>query len=131
MKMKKLLLTLMLAVVSSSAMAEWVEVEISADGNTAIYANPATLQKKDERVKMWTLLDHKIVQGDADFQYMSTKQQFEFECKEVQFRGLQLIGFTNNMGKGNVVFSGNIDDSWRPVSPDSKEEKSWKYACGK
>jgi len=46
--MKKLLLTLMLAIVSSSAMAEWVEVA-SRDEITTIYVDSSTIQKSGEK----------------------------------------------------------------------------------
>jgi len=43
--MKKLLLTLMLAVVSSSAIAEWIEVSSSDDLGITVYSDPAILIK--------------------------------------------------------------------------------------
>ena len=42
-KMKKILLTLLLFVVSNSAMAEWVYINKSID--TFYYTNPETIQK--------------------------------------------------------------------------------------
>jgi len=54
--MKKLLLFIMLAVVSSSAMAEWVEIgEFNEKTNTEafiFYADPDTIQKTGNIVKM-------------------------------------------------------------------------------
>ncbi len=48
--MKRLLLTLLLAVMSSSAMAEWVEVGVNDDGAT-VYANPDTIRRAGKRTK--------------------------------------------------------------------------------
>ena len=63
--MKKLLLTLMLAVVSSSAMAKWVKV--SEDKLVTAYADPTTIRKNGDKVKMWALwatrLRRKVVQS--------------------------------------------------------------------
>ena len=50
MKMKKLLLTLMLAVVSTSAMAEWVEV--GTTDSHLVYADPASIRKVGDIVKI-------------------------------------------------------------------------------
>ena len=129
--MKKLLLILMLAVVSSSAMAEWVAIGISEDKYITYYADLATLQKKGDRVKMWSLIDYKIVIREAGLQYMSTKQQQEYECKEVQVQTLHISAFSKNMGKGEVVFTGATEAKWEPISPDSHQKLMWKSACGK
>ena len=53
--MKKILLTLLLFVVSNSAMAEWVYINKSID--TFYYINPETIQKSGNTVKMWILGD--------------------------------------------------------------------------
>ena len=71
--MKKLLLTLMLSVVSSSAMAEWVAIGTSADGT--FYVDPATIRKSGNKVKMWRLIDFNSVQETAGEKYLSQKAQ--------------------------------------------------------
>jgi hypothetical protein len=48
--MRKLILILLLAVLSSSAMAEWIKV--GANDNSTIYADPATIRKEGNMVKM-------------------------------------------------------------------------------
>jgi hypothetical protein len=53
--MIKLLLILMLAVVSNSAMAGWVYINKSID--TFYYINPDTILKSGNTVKMWILGD--------------------------------------------------------------------------
>lgn len=53
--MRKTILMLLLAVVSSSAEAGWIAV---GDGeNMTTYADPTTIRKTGDRVKMWALLD--------------------------------------------------------------------------
>ena len=119
--MKKLLLTLMLIVISSSAMAEWVEagsyngydpIEITA------YADPASIRKVGDIVTMRIMIDYKPVEmvdgkqqkfvgGIAE----SEELQAQFDCKEAQ--------------------SQSISSEWAPVSPDSIDEGLWKLACGK
>jgi len=86
--MKKLLLTLMQVLISTSAMAKWVKVGSSADVDVGItlYADPATILKSGNMVKMLRLTDFKTVQGNAGKQYMSTKRQHEYDCKEEQHR---------------------------------------------
>ncbi len=84
--MKILLLTLMLAIVSSSAMAEWVEV--GSNKTVTIYAHPTTIRKTTvNKVKMWSLYDYNTAQEPAGSRpYMSMKFQDEYNCKEEQSR---------------------------------------------
>ena len=54
--MKRLLITLLLAVLSTSAMAEWVQVN---EGDTfSAYVDPTTIRKAVNKVKMWTMQDY-------------------------------------------------------------------------
>jgi len=124
MKMKKLLLTLMLAVVSSSVMAEWIYV-----GNNAYelgdkyvvhtaYANPASIQKVGNITKIRIFIDKRQVKKINYKKKSLPKPQaeiagwhVEFECKQKQSRWR--------------------DNGWILVSPDSIDDKLWKYACGK
>ncbi len=124
--MKKLLLTLVLVVMSSSAMAEWVEagsyngydpIEITA------YADPASIRKVGDIVTMRIMIEYKPVEivevvdgkqqkfvGGID---ESEELQAVFDCKEAQ--------------------SQSISSGWggAPISPDSIDEGLWKLACGK
>jgi len=80
--MKKLLLTLILAVVSSSAMAKWVEV--GSNERFIAYAESATIQKTDNIVRMWVLIDYKTAQTNASKPYMSKLGIRKYDCKEKQ-----------------------------------------------
>ncbi|MCH6585257.1 MAG: hypothetical protein IH810_05440, partial [Proteobacteria bacterium] len=60
--MHKVILMILLAVVSSSAMAEWVEVAESEAGTFIAYAESATIQKTDNIVNMWVLIDYNTTQ---------------------------------------------------------------------
>jgi hypothetical protein len=55
-KMRKYVLTLLLAVVSSSAIAEWVLIEV--DEKQKAYADPASIHKivKDDKSVMWSMI---------------------------------------------------------------------------
>jgi len=128
--MKKLLLTLMLAVVSSSAMAQWVG--IATTHGSIYYANPSTIRKSGNKVKVWTLIDFNSVQEDSGDKYLSSKSQEEYDCKEEQIRLLYFSWHSENMGKGEVVYTENkLAMVWRPVSPESVGRTMWKFACGK
>jgi len=128
--MKKLLLTLMLSIVSSSAMAEWVEVD--SNEKFIAYADPITIRKSGNKVKMWGLMDYNSVNEGAGYKYLSSKAQNEFDCKEEQRRTLYFSWHSENMGGGDVVYIGDEPTkNWSPVAPGSVGKNLWKFACGK
>ena len=127
--MHKVILMMMLAVMNNSAMAEWVKVE----GNefVASYADPATISKAGNKVKMLALVDFKTVIRSGGEPHMSTKTQHEYDCKENQWRMLNFSYYSGNMGKGKVVYSETQPGEWQPVMPGSGTQTRWKIACGK
>ncbi len=127
--MHKIILMMLLAVVSSSAMAEWVAIG-TGDG-FILYANPDTIRKSGNKVKMWSLTDYNFVREVGSEKFLSDKFQGEYDCKEEQARNLYSSWHSENMGKGNVVSTTNKPRDWFPVAPDSMSEVSWKFACGK
>ena len=130
--MHKAILMMLLAIMSSSAMAEWVNVGMSDDGTLTFYTDPSTIRKSGNKVKMWSLLDYKTTQKIDDGKtFMSTRQQNEYDCKEERTRSLYIIAHSGNMARGTVVGRSDDSDKWRPVSPGSGGEDLWKFACGK
>ena len=128
--MKKLLLTFILAVVSSSAMAEWILV--GGNNKFALYSDPASISKSDNTVKILRLTDFKAVQRIDSKYYLSTKRQDEYDCVKDQYRVIYVNAYTENMGKGYVVMKVvNKPDDWKLILPGSQGEAVWKFACGK
>lgn len=131
--MRRAILMVMLAVVSNSATAKWVEV--AGNDRYTSYADPATIRKVGNKVKMWDLNDFKTRQawkpGEGTGPYMSSKSLFEYDCKEEQMRMLSLSRHAENMSGGEVVASTDDPSNWSAVSPGSVGESLWKFACGK
>ena len=128
--MRKTFLTMLLAIVSSSAVAGWINV----GGNEIYiaYADPATIRKSGNMVKMRNLADFKMVQpSDKGKPFMSQKMQSEYDCKEKRTRLLYFTWYSGNMSKGEIVLSGPGPSEWEPVTPLSVNAILWKFACGK
>ena len=123
----------MLVVVSSSAMAEWVEITMTYEGTITVYVDPATIRKSGNNVKMWRLADFNSVQEvSTDTKFLSQKSQQEYDCKEEQTRTLYFSWHSENMGRGEIVhLDDEPDQNWSPVAPESANEFLWKFACGK
>ena len=87
--MGKALLMGLLAVVSSSAVAKWVE--IGGNESATAYADLATIEKAGNLVKMWDLLDFKVVQARPyGTPYRSQKTRQEYDCKAERARILDV-----------------------------------------
>ena len=130
--MHKIILVMFLAVVSSSAMAEWVEVGVNDDGAT-VYANPDTIRRAGKRTKMWSLVDYKTAQVIAGELYMSRTSLHEYDCKDEQHRILSASFYSKNMRRGNTVATESNRNSgkWAPNPPDTVAESLWKFSCEK
>lgn len=126
---------MLLAVMSNSAMAGWVNLGMSSsrsDKTFTNYADPATIRKTGNNVKMWDLLDFVSVQNEgANKPYMSLKAQSEYDCKKERHRLLFTALHSNNMGTGRVVSTFNGLGKWEPVASGSAVEVLWKFACRK
>jgi surface-adhesin protein E len=115
---------------SGPACAEWVAIGSTDDGMTA-YGDPDTIRRKGEMVKMWSLFDFQIMQYVEGIPSLSKKGESEYDCAEERLRLLALVEYSGNMGKGNVVYTGSIEQPWKPVVPRSVDQGLWKLACNK
>jgi len=124
------LLMLLLALVSSNAVAEWVKVgEIE---ETSFYYKPSSIHKEGDKVKMWALIDYKTAKQTMDGKsYFSDKSQEEYDCKKILRRTLNLSTYSKNMSKGDIIFSYTLVGNWVHIPPDSIVQDLWNIACGK
>ena len=120
---------MLLAVVSSSAAAEWVAV--GRNETDTLYADPATIRRAGNMVKMWILFDYKTPRDVDNNRYRSTREQIEVDCNEERERTLAASYHAGNMAKGEVIHVSSGPDEWHPVAPGSAAEVMWKFACGK
>ncbi|MFB3081478.1 MAG: surface-adhesin E family protein [Nitrosomonadaceae bacterium] len=127
--MPKAILILLLAAVSNGAAAEWVNVSTDDSGST-IYADPSTIRKVGNRVKMWVLFDYRKATLDAGDKIMSKRKHEEYDCKKRQIRLLYLSKHSGRFTEGKVVYLNDIPyNKWVPVVPGSVFEDLWRYAC--
>lgn len=129
--MKKILLTLILALIAHTVMADWSLVDESADGSTIVYADFDTIQKIGDNIEMWTLADFKTVKEFSGIEFLSSKYKKEYDCKQEQARMLAFTLFSANRGGGQIVYSNDDPDEWEPVTPGSVAKTLLETACGK
>jgi hypothetical protein len=135
--MRKIILMLLLAVVSSSAMAEWVYdgesdwIYVGRTDESTVYFNSAKIRKTVNRTIMWELFDYDIPQKNIA-PHMSEMSQIEFDCKAELYRGLDVSYHSKPMGAGKAVYIEKIDSmGWYRIPPDSIIATIFKQACGK
>lgn len=124
--MRKVILMMILAAMSSIAMARWVE--FGGNKYMTIYADPTSIRKVGDKVKMLDLVDYNISKGGS---VMSIKGQDEFDCKQELIRSLYSSFYDENMGVGKEIGSTSEAINWQPVASNSGFETLWKIACGK
>lgn len=125
MKMKGLAIVLLL--LCNPAWAAWKSVGEEESGKS--YADPATLVKSGNTVKMWSLLDYKAFQRMVEVGYFSQKSLVEYDCKEKQIRGLMVSLHAEHMGEGKVIYADESPHEWEVLVPDTMGEVLWKFAC--
>jgi len=114
-----------------NAVAGWVIV--GSDKTDATYANPSTIRGNGAMVRMWDLVDFKKAQLGQKLvkPYKSIRGQSEYDCEGERIRFLGGSLHSENMGRGNVVFSDDETGKWIAVPPDSRGRRLWSVACGK
>lgn len=128
--MTRLILITLLVLNSGLAFAEWVLLGQSGSG-TSVYADPDTIRRKGDVVKMWYLFDFRTVRTVEGSSFSSSTYQSEFDCVEERRRLLAYTLFSGNMKNGQAVYNYSGEDNWVPVQPGSIEQALWKVACGK
>ena len=130
--MKKTILMLMLAAMSTGAMAEWVAIGSGEDYASTEYVDSTTIRRSGDMVKMWSLSDYKSPQKNRGLaSSLSSKGQYEYDCKEERVRLLFATEHKKNMGAGDIVKTFAETSPWVPAPPGSIAEALWKVACGK
>ncbi|MDT8363221.1 MAG: hypothetical protein RQ714_01035 [Nitrosomonas sp.] len=128
--MKKILLTLLLMLASTSTMADWIRIsESDQDGGYTVYADLVFAHKAAGKAKMWILLDFKTKQKASGVNFLSKTIRREYDCRGKHARILAFKLFSWNMERGKLVRSYMQPQEWRPVQPESLEEIEWKAAC--
>lgn len=129
--MCRVILMMLLTVASNSAVAAWVMV--SEDANLTIYADPEIVREADNRVKLWWVADFKAAQTNGGEVYLSSRKQYEFDCKEEKYRPLSFSRHSEKMAKGDVVYSSapsSKNMEWGGVPPNTNGKLLLKFACG-
>lgn len=123
-------LLLQLWITSGPAYAGWVSVG-DTDSGTRVYVDRSTLLSKGNLVTMWILYDFRSMRTVAGKSYSSSKTQGEYDCAQKRHRTIADTGFSSIMGLGKVVYNESFPGEWASITPQSFDQKLWKFACSK
>ena len=123
--MRKFVVVLLL--LSTPAWAEWTLV--GGSDISDIYADLATIRKRGNMVKMWSLYDLKTARPFAGTPYLSSKDQDEYDCDRERSRFLSYSVHSENMGGGRTIYSDTEAGKWTPLPTGSVVEALWRIAC--
>ena len=120
-----------LAAASVTAKAE-VWIETSKNDAYKAYADPSSIRREGDIVKMWSMFDYKNPQtGIPGKPHQSTRRQFEYDCKQNRARALAVSSHAAHDGKGDPIAAASLKYNWSAVVPDSADDYLLKFACKK
>lgn len=111
-----------------SEKSKWVEVNDTNIGTA--YAHIATIHKDGNKAKISSLMDFKTPVTVAGDTFLSMISQWEYDCQEKQERMLYFVYYSENMGKGHVVYlDSHPSNKWEAISSDIDSKIMFKTAC--
>jgi hypothetical protein len=125
--MKKEILMLMLAAMSTGAMAEWVRLW----GNDVMdaYVDPDSIRMKGNKVVTQNIFDFKKPIEYLGNEYRSTVNVYEFDCDKERAKALESIWYAENKGEGAIVDSSSLIYQWHRVIPATPISSFMNHAC--
>lgn len=130
LNMRKVILIILLAIVSNSAVAKWEEITSNNNVATNVdlpkaYVNLPIIGNRDGNVKIWFLVDFGKPKNISGSLFMSILTESEYNCKREQIRSLSRTYYSEKMGKGEVIYKEPPHAKWQP----DQEKGLWKIAC--
>src|SRR5258706_1575035 len=126
--MRRLLSSLFLAALSCNSAADWAIV--SDHDDYIAYADPATLSREGDRVRMSDLVDLKMVRPSPYGNlHASSTAHSEFDCQNPRIRTIAFSLHSGQMEEGDIVETVAESNGWLPVAPGTLLSMLWKFAC--
>jgi hypothetical protein len=108
----------------------WVSLGTSAaNGGMDLYVARSTIRRQGALAQMSDLWDFKTTHMFEGRSFLSTRNQYEYDCVLSRRRMLATTGFAGHMGQGAVVGSGNAVGAWEEIATTGLSHDYWKVAC--
>ena len=128
--MKKIVFILLMAF-SCSVWAEWKFIEQGTSSKHSFFIDPMTIKKEGNKRKVWEL---KNLFQMGKMGEMSTRSRIEYDCKEEQYRFIQISYFPEKFATGSVLLVHNYQinipgGEWSQIAPETVDEALFKFVC--
>ena len=130
--MNKLVITLALTLISSSAVAaEWMQIPNASDNAFNLHLNMGEVINSGNKAKMWVMYDSTAAQSlTSGEEYLSVKMLNEYDCKEMKSRTIFYSWHSENMGAGTSIRTKDSPKAkWKLIPPRSDGKISQRIAC--
>lgn len=112
--------------------AKWEKLDTSADnGGMDTYFDRSTIRRSGSVAQMWELWDFKSAHAFEGKQFLSVRNQYEYDCARMRRRMLFTRGFARHMGRGAMIAASDDALAWEPIDATSLFVSHWKAACAK
>ncbi len=119
---------ILLTLISTPVLAEWIRAG-SNDSNT-LYVDLSSKEQSSGLVKIWSLYDFNSRQVFNGKAYLSTKNQYQIDCKRKLIRTIFSSIHTGRMGSGSTVHYASFPNvDWSPVPPESANDLIYRGGC--
>ncbi|HEX7438320.1 MAG TPA: surface-adhesin E family protein [Caldimonas sp.] len=100
-----------------------------ANGGMDVYVARSTIRRLGALAQMSDLWDFKTPHVFEGRSFLSTRNQYEYDCVTSRRRMLSTTGFSGHMGQGAVVGSGKSAAAWEEIATTGPIHDHWKIAC--
>lgn len=128
--MFRIVYALFFLITSDFVHAEWIE--IANTEHFDVYTNNTSTRSSDTIIKSWVIYDFKKPNSGVESAgkvYSSILLRQEFDCQQEIARGISQVFYSNNMAKGEVVYTSESVTRWYSVAPDSVSAAQLKVTC--
>jgi hypothetical protein len=113
-------MAIMVLLASKTEAAEWLEVTRNSSGTVIYYLDDESIHHEGDKVLFW---DKRNVSDDPDF--MEIRGYTEMDCKNINYRTLQIIGYDKN-GKS---FTDHNAGQWQHIDANTAMAVYYRYVC--
>jgi hypothetical protein len=100
-------------------------------GGVDIYVSRSTVRRSGPLAQVAELWDFKTPRAFEGKNFLSVRNQFEYDCVAGRRRMLSTTGFSGHMGQGGVVASDKAGAGWVEIATTGLSRDAWKAACAK
>ncbi|MBL78930.1 MAG: hypothetical protein CMH70_02655 [Nitrosomonadaceae bacterium] len=129
--MKSLLITTALLLLSNNVIADWEYISTVKDKKIIYYIDTTTIKQSGNVVKIWLMADLK---EPEEIPYvvkmlLSYKNRVEYNCDQNVERVINAVGYSKNMGEGDIIYKVDENEKWKPIISGSISSYILDYIC--